>query len=60
MYFFFLFDIVKPFFTIPLTTENARLKLALVIPTGAPKTFANDATEMLPVVTQITISDLSK
>ena len=31
--------------------ENARLKLALTIPTGAPRTVANDAIEMLPVVT---------
>ena len=41
-------------------TENARLKLALIIPTGAPITVANDAIETLPVVTDKTINDLSK
>ena len=40
--------------------ENARLKLALTIPTGSPMTVANDAIEMLPVVTDKTINDLSK
>ena len=45
---------------IPVETKNARLKLALVIPTGAPMTVANDAIEMLPVVTNKTINDLSK
>ena len=32
----------------------------LTIPTGAPITAANDATEILPVVTNKTINDLSK
>ena len=45
---------------IPVEIENARLKLALIIPTGAPITVANDAIEMLPVVTDKTIDDLSK
>ena len=45
---------------IPVEIENARLKLALIIPTGAPITVANDAIEMLPVVTDKTINDLSK
>ena len=40
--------------------ENARLKLALTILSGAPITVANDAIEMLPVVTYKTIDDLSK
>ena len=35
---------------IPVEIENARLKLALTIPTGAPITVANDATKMLPIV----------
>ena len=47
-------------FTIPVEIENARLKLALSIPTGAPVTVANDAIEMLPVVTDKAINDLSK
>ena len=50
--FFFLFRIVfNNFFTIPVEMENASLKLALVIP---------NAIEILPVVTDKTINDLSK
>ena len=45
------------FFTIPVKTENARLKPALNIPTGAEIT---DAIEMLAVVTDKTTNDLSK
>ena len=45
---------------IPLKIENARLKLALTIPAGALLTVINDAIEMLPVVTDKTINDLSK
>ena len=45
---------------IPVEIKNTRLKLALTIPTGAPITVANDAIEMLPVVTDKTINDLSK
>ena len=45
---------------IPVEIENARPKLALIIPTGAPMTVANDAIELLPVVTDKTINDLSK
>ena len=59
--FFFLFHVVlNSFFTIPVKIENERLKLALVIPTGAPITVANDAMVKLPVVTDKTINDLSK
>ena len=39
------------FFTDSVVTENARLQLALTIPTGAPITLANDAVEILPVAT---------
>ena len=35
---------------IPIEIENARLKLALTIPAGAPMAVANDEIEMLPVV----------
>ena len=45
---------------IPVEIENARLKLALIIPTGAPITVANDAIEMLPVVIDKVINDWSK
>ena len=48
------------FFTIPVEIENARLKLALDIPTGAPITVANYTTEILPVVTDKTIDNLTK
>ena len=59
--FFFLFLVVfNSFFTIPVEIENARLKLALTIPTGAPIRVADDAIEMIPVVTDKTINDLSK
>ena len=59
--FFFLFLVVfNNFFTIPVVIENRRLQIALVIPTGAPITVANDAIEVLPVVTYKTINDLSK
>ena len=57
----FLFLVVfNSFFTIPVVIENARLQLALIIPTGAPITVANDPIEMLTVVTDKTINDLSK
>ena len=45
---------------IPVKIENARLKLALTIPTGVPMTVANDALEVLLVVKDKTINDLSK
>ena len=45
---------------IPVETKNARLKLALTIPKDAPITVANDAIEMLLVVMDKTINDLSK
>ena len=45
---------------IPVEIENARLKLALITRTCAPMTAANDVIEMLPVVTDKTINDLSK
>ena len=45
---------------VPVEKENARLKLTLTIPTGAPITVANDAIELLLVVTDKTINDLSK
>ena len=59
--FLFLFCIVfNNFLTISVDIENARLKLVLVIPTDAPIAVANDVTEMLPVVTDKTIKDLTK
>ena len=43
----------------PADIENVRLKLALVFPTGAPIAVANDAIEMLPLVADKTVKDLS-
>ena len=61
MCFLFLFLVVfNSFFMVPVEIENARLKLASTIPTGAPITVANDAIEMLPVVIEKTINDLPK
>ena len=48
------------FFAIPVEIENARLKLALAILTGTPITVTNDAIEMLPLVADKTITELSK
>ena len=45
---------------IPVKIENARLKLALATPTGAPITVVNVAIETIPVVIDKTINDLSK
>ena len=54
--FFFLFLVAfNNFFTNPIVTENARLQLALIIPTGAPITVANDAIEILLIVTNKTM-----
>ena len=50
--FFFLFLVVfNSIIVIPAEIEKTRVKLAPTIPTGAPITVANDAIEMLPVVT---------
>ena len=50
--FFFLSLVVfNRFCMIPSEIENARSKLALKIPTGAPMTVADDTIEMLQFVT---------
>ena len=57
----FLFPVAfNNFFTSPVHNENARLKLALVIPICAPIVVAKDAIETPPPVTDKTIKDLSK
>ena len=59
--FFLLFLVAfNNFLTRPVHNENARLRLALVIPIGIPIAVANNAIEMLPLVTYKTIKDLSK
>ena len=61
LYFFFLLLVVfNSFFMTHVEIENERLKLALTIPTRTPVTVANDAIEILPVVTDKTSNDLSK
>ena len=60
MLFPFTFYGFKHFFTIPVQIEKARLKLALVITTGAPVTVGNDTIKMLPVATDKTINYLLK
>ena len=59
---FFFLPLVTPniFFTSPVDNENARLRLALAIPIGVPITVVNHAIEMLPLVANKTIKDLSK
>ena len=59
-FFVLLLVVFNSSFTIPVRIENVRLKIALVIPTGAPVAVANKAIEILPVVTDKTINDLSK
>ena len=54
--FFFLFLVVfNSFFTSSVEIENARLKLALAIPTSVSITVANGAIEILPLVADKTI-----
>ena len=60
LFFSFLFLLFNRFFMIPVEIENARLRLALIIPIGAPMTVANDAIEMLSIFTDKTVTDLSK
>ena len=58
--FLLFFVAFNNFFTSPVHNENARLRLALVIPIGAPITLAKDAIESPSLVTDKTIKDLSK
>ena len=45
--------------TIPVVREKIRVKLALVIPTGAPATLVNKQIDAAPVVAFKTIKILS-
>ena len=47
-------------FTSPVQNENTRLRLALVIPIGAPITVGKDAIETPPLVTDKTTKDFTK
>ena len=56
----FLFLVVfNNYFTSLVDNGNVRLRLALAITRGVPITVANDAIEMLPLVADKTIKDLS-
>ena len=56
----FYFVLFLTIFTNPIEIENARLKFVFAFPTGVLITVVNDATQILPVVTDETINDLSK
>ena len=58
VFFFYFALFFNSFFTISVEIENARLKLALVIPTGASTPVENDAIEILPVVKDKIINDI--
>ena len=59
--FFFLFLVAfNNFFTSPVHNENARLKLVLAIPIGAPIAVPKDAIETPPLVTDKTIKNITK
>ena len=60
MLFLFISCFFNSSFTILVKIENSRLKLGLTIRACAPVTVANDSIEMLPVVKNKTINDLSK
>ena len=53
--FFLFFAVFKNFFTNAVATENAKLQLALIVPTGAPIAVANDELEMLSIATDKTM-----
>ena len=47
------------FLTIPVVREKIKVKLALAIPTGAPKTLVNEQMDTPPVVALKAIKILS-
>ena len=55
---FFFRVVFNNCFTIPVVIENAKLKLVLTIPTGAPITIAKDAMETLLLDAGKIVSDL--
>ena len=57
----FLFLVIfDNFFASPVDHKNIRLRFPLAIPAGVPITVANDTIEMLTLVADKTIKDLSK
>ena len=58
---FFLFRVVfNILFTVPLVVDNAKLKLTLTVPTGAPIKVVNYAIDISPINADKTIKGLSK
>ena len=54
--FFFLFLVIfSNFLTIPVVREKNKVRLALAIPTGAPRTLVNETIDTPPLVTLKTI-----
>ena len=60
MLFLLLFCFFNNIFASPVDNENIRLRLALALPTGVSTAVANCAIEMLPLVADKTIKNLSK
>ena len=59
--FFFLFLVIfNSFFIIPVVKENIKLKLALGIPTGTPKSLVKEIIDIPPFVADKTVQVLSK
>ena len=58
-FFFFFIVIFSNFLMIPVDKEKIKVKLALVIPNGAPIAIVNETINILPVVALKTINILS-
>ena len=58
-FFFFFLVVLNNFLTIPVVREKIKVKLALAIPTGAPKTLVNEQMDTPPVVALKAIKILS-
>ena len=58
-FFFFFLVIFNNFLSIPVVREKIKVKLALAIPTGAPKMLVNEQIDTPPVVALKTIKILS-
>ena len=59
-FFFLILVVFNNFCTNSVDNENVTLRIALAIPTIVPITVANYAIEMLPLVADKTIKDVSK
>ena len=59
LFLFYFLVIFSTFSTIPVAREKGRVKLALAIPTGAPKKLVNEIIDTPPVVALKTIKVLS-